>query len=273
MRSLVYELQGNLYFSDAEQLIRQVLDDLDDIVDVVILDGTTGGPLRCSGRHAHRRTRGRGRRRAGRTLAVADFPSLEAEGTIFEFDRTACSPMSTTALEWWEEGISTRTSPSTEPGACRSANQELLRGITGEQLAAIEHIVTTHEFPSRRAPGPRGRPVGLRLLPARRAHQCAGCRSPGATTYVVVSRAFGPGVAVGELALLDESPRSADLVADEPTRVAALFSARARRPRRRPSRNQVDDLRQPRALVVGATPPRQRAHPHPRAIADFQVRA
>ena len=48
-----------------------------------------------------------------------------------------------------------------------------------------------------------------------------GFPSPGAPTTRRLA-GFGPGVAVGELALLDESPRSADLVADEPTRVAAL---------------------------------------------------
>jgi len=40
---------------------------------------------------------------------------------------------------------------------------------------------------------------------------------------------FGPGVSVGEMALLDETTRSADVVCDEPSRLASLSVRSLRR--------------------------------------------
>ena len=55
--SSVYELQGNLYFADAEQLIRQVLEGLDDVVGTLVLDGRA--PLAASTRPPSRSSRPR----------------------------------------------------------------------------------------------------------------------------------------------------------------------------------------------------------------------
>jgi glutaminase len=212
---IVFELQGNLYFADAEQLVRQVLAGVDD-ARVVVLDGE----------------------RLGRVDPPAITLLIGLADTIASTDRvlvTAGFPPSTDgpidlggitaadvddALEWWEESILAKTRTTQAASELPLASQELLRGVTPEQLVAIESTVAVTELG-----------VGEYLAYEGDQSDCVYFLLAGrisvrlqveghATGRRVAG--FGPGVSVGELALLDESPRSADLVVERPARVASL---------------------------------------------------
>ena len=212
---VVFELQGNLYFSDAEQLIRRVLAHIDD-ARVVVLDGQRVGRVDppavtlliglADTVVAHERK-----------LITAGFPT-GADGALDLGGITAATVDD--ALEWWEERVIADAFPGGREAELPLASQELLRGVTPEQLRAIEETVKVTNLGVGAHLAREGDPsdcvyfllsgqISVRLPVAGHGD---GPRLAG----------FGPGAAVGELALLDESPRSADLAVDRPTRVAAL---------------------------------------------------
>jgi glutaminase len=217
---VVFELQGNLYFADAEQLIRRVLANIDD-ARVVILDGQRVRRVDppavtlliglADTIIAHERT-----------LVTAGFPTAP-DGALDLGGITAADVDD--ALEWWEERVLAEAFPGGAGRDLPLASQELLRGMTSEHLAAIEDTVSVEELG-----------IGTYLAREGDASDCVyfllsgqvSVRLPihdrGGDGHANAPRlaGFGPGAAVGELALLDESPRSADLVVDRPTRVAVL---------------------------------------------------
>jgi len=212
---VVYELQGNLYFADAEQLVRQVLSSVDD-ARVVVLDGERLGridppaiTLLIGLADAIASTE--------RVLVTAGFPPT-TDGPVDLGGFTAADVDD--ALEWWEESVLTATLPTRASSEQPLANQELLRGVTPEELAAIEHAVVVTELG-----------VGEYLAHEGDDSDCVYFLLAGriSVRLQVEGRptgrrvaGFGAGVSVGELALLDESPRSADLVVERPAMVASL---------------------------------------------------
>jgi glutaminase len=211
----VFELQGNLYFADAEQLVRQVLEGAED-ARVVILDGERLGRIDPPAITllVGLATAVAG---SGRVLVSAGFPA-GGEGRVDLGGITAADVDD--ALEWWEESVLAQTFPTEEKSDLPLASQELLRGITPEQLAAIEDTVVVEDLQ-----------IGDYLAHEGEASDCVYFLLAGRVSVrlAVEGRArtrrlagFGPGVSVGELALLDESPRSADLVVERPARVASL---------------------------------------------------
>jgi len=211
---VVFELQGNVFFADAEQLIRQVLDGIGD-ARVVVLDGHRIGRINAPAitllvslaavvATTHR------------VLVTAGFPADE-NGRI-DLGATMAADLDS-ALEWWEESVLATAIAPAERAASPLASQELLRGVTAEQLDAIEAEVEIHELSIGDALAHEGDPSDCVyfLLSGRVSVQLS---IHGRTAHRLA--AFGPGVAVGELALLDESPRSADLIVEAPARIAAL---------------------------------------------------
>jgi glutaminase len=217
---VVFELQGNLYFADAEQLIRRVLTSIDD-ARIVVLDGQRVGRVDppavtlliglADTIATHERT-----------LVTAGFPTA-ADGVLDLGGITAADVDD--ALEWWEERVLAEVFPGGASIELPLARQELLRGVAPEQLAAIEEAVSFEELGVGAYLAHEGDPsdcvyfllsgqISVRLAP----HDRRGDGHGNAPRLA----GFGPGAAVGELALLDESPRSADLVVDRPTRVATL---------------------------------------------------
>jgi glutaminase len=212
---VVYELQGNLYFADAEQLVRQVLAGIDD-ARVVVLDGERLGridPPAITLLISLADTIAS----SERALVTAGFPDA-ADGPIDLGAITAADVDD--ALEWWEESVLSKTLATRTSSELPLASQELLRGVTPEQLAAIEHAAVFTDLG-----------VGEYLAHEGDDSDCVYFLLAGriSVRLQVEGRAtarrvagFGPGVSVGELALLDESPRSADLVVERPARVASL---------------------------------------------------
>jgi len=153
---------------------------------------------------------------ADRVVVTAGFP-VSTEGPVDLGGITAADVDD--ALEWWEESVLTKTL-TTRTDELPLASQELLRGVTPEQLAAIEHAVVVTELDAGEYLAREGDDSdcvyfllsGLISVRLQVEGRPAGRRVAG----------FGAGVSVGELALLDESPRSADLVVERSATVASL---------------------------------------------------
>jgi len=212
---LVFELQGNLYFADAEQLVRQVLTGLND-ARVIVLDGERLGRIDPP---AIRLLIGLADTLASaeRVLVTAGFRS-SGDGAV-DFGGITAADVDD-ALEWWEESVLTKTLTARASAELPLASQELLRGVTPEQLAAIERAAVVNEMGAGEYLAHEGDDSDcVYFLLAGRVS--VRLQVEGRETARRVA-GFGPGVSVGELALLDESPRSADLVVERPARVASL---------------------------------------------------
>jgi len=212
---LVFELQGNLYFADAEQLVRQVLTGLND-ARVIVLDGERLGRIDPP---AIRLLIGLADTLASaeRVLVTAGFRS-SGDGAV-DFGGITAADVDD-ALEWWEESVLTKTLTARASAELPLASQELLRGVTPEQLAAIERAAVVSEMGAGEYLAHEGDDSDcVYFLLAGRVS--VRLQVEGRETARRVA-GFGPGVSVGELALLDESPRSADLVVERPARVASL---------------------------------------------------
>jgi SulP family sulfate permease len=212
---VVYELQGNLYFADAEQLIRRVLSSVDE-ARVVVLDGERLGRVDPP---AVTLLIGLADTIASseRVLVTAGFPN--ANDAPLDLGGITAADVDD-ALEWWEESVLTKAL-GTRTSELPLASQELLRGITPEQLAAIEHVADVTELGAGEFLAHEGEDSdSVYFLLAGRISVRLQVEGRANTRRVA---GFGPGVSVGELALLDESPRSADLVVERPARVAVLM--------------------------------------------------
>ena len=167
----VFELQGRLFFADAEQLMRAVLD-VPTTVDMVILEGH-----RLAGVDPPAVTLLHGlaavaHARRGQMLVVASFPPSDDAGKALVFDAERI-PDVDDALEWWEDRVLAEVLGPRDDRVLPLANQELLPwrdrrggggtrgGVTIQSYAPGEFLVTG------------GRPCRLGLLPAVRSDQRA----------------------------------------------------------------------------------------------------
>lgn len=208
-RTVVHELQGDLYFATAEVVVRAVLDDLHDVegTDHVIVDGRRVGSAdtpACELLTALRDTV----TASGRTVLLAGFApeiatDLGSDPLTF--------PDTDAALEWCEqralEGM-----PPAAPERAPLRDQQLLTGLTDAELAAVVARIELVEVDPGAVVFRVGEPsdavcfvvegtVSVRLpLGGGRSRRVAG---------------FGPGMAVGDFGLVERARRSADVVADE----------------------------------------------------------
>jgi glutaminase len=203
----VYELQGDLFFATSERVFRYVTDSLDGVETVVLdlrrvvaidaaavsmLDRLTDTLLGT-----------------GRTLVLAEGDGRPALDDV---------------LEQCEDRILATYGPVASSGATDLSDQELLRGLGAAELRAIEAAASKQRFRAGELVFREGSPADSILfvldgslsavLPAREPVDPA-------TKDRWLAR-FGPGLAVGELALLGDGSRSADIVADEDTTVAVI---------------------------------------------------
>jgi len=233
----IYELQGDLFFGSADRLFRTIVEDRDE-TRYVVLDCKRLGTVDPSAALIVRSLRA-ALDASGCRLLLADV--VVPEWTI-GLDAPSFSNADA-ALEWCENQlldsqpaiVTTRSSGRSSSGL---RDQELLEGLTADELAAIERVslmrtvergeVVFHEgdqadslcfvlsgLVSVRLPLRADRPLGSHSLDAApRDRQVA---------------TLGPGVAFGELAVLDDGFRSADVVAEEPTVLAELAIDELRR--------------------------------------------
>jgi len=216
-RLQVLELQGSLYFSDTEKVVRAILE-VPSSVDTIMLEGhRLAGidPPAVVLIHGLAKAV----QQAGQTLVLVNFPPVDDSGKALVFDADRFPDLDT-ALEWWEDAILAEVLGARDDVMLPLAAQELLRGLPDDAVTALEAATTPRDLPESTVLAREGDPAesvyfllsGRVSVWLRNADRARGQR--------VAS--FGPGVAVGELALLDAGARSADLVLEAPSRVAEL---------------------------------------------------
>src|SRR5262249_34157592 len=139
---VVFELQGNVFFADAEQLIRRALDSIGD-ARVVVLDGHRLGRIDPPAINLLV-TMVSGLGASGRVVVTAGFPV--EHGATIDLGGTMAADVDD-ALEWWEESVLAQVLPPDRRAELPLSSQELLRGVPAEQLVAVEAVVETHELP------------------------------------------------------------------------------------------------------------------------------
>ena len=223
----VFELQGDLFFGSTERLFRSVVDDIEG-VDAVVLDCKRVGSLDGAALSMLSSLR----------VALDDVDCVlvmaEAPTQVLEDLAARSFSDADAALEWCENRILAEHGKAAESLPEELRIQELLGGLTAEELALVERVAIVQHVPAGRGRVPRGRPHGTRST------SCSPGWSASASPWwgrVVTDRlaTLGPGVAVGEMAFLDEGRRSADVVAERDSTLARLS---------------IDDLRE-----IGRTAP------------------
>jgi glutaminase len=213
----VFELQGRLVFAEAEAMLRTVLA-VPASVDTVVLEGhrlAGVDPPAVPLLHGLARAL----RASGQSLALACFPPSDDSGKALVLDADRFPDLDA-ALEWWEDQVLDAALGPRDALVLPLEAQELLRGLSATVVAAIEAVCTVRELDRGAVLAREGDEahavyfllsgrIGVRLRLDDGAH---GGRLA----------AFGPGVAVGESALLESSTRSADLVVERPSIVAEL---------------------------------------------------
>jgi glutaminase len=218
----VFELQGDLFFSSAERLYRTVTEELTDSTHVIFdcrriggIDDAAVSVLRALGEELEDR---------GVPLLLTDLASdhkLVPLATEVFADTDG-------ALEWCEEamlalsGLDDGDTDTLLP----LAEQELFAGMSPDELAAIDAVAEAVKVEAGEvvfAEGDESDAVYFLLAGRVRVRLRIG---NGRERRLAT---LGPGVAFGEMAFLDESRRSADIVAEIDTVVARLPIADFRR--------------------------------------------
>ena len=219
---VVFELQGDLFFSSAERLYRTVTEELTDSTHVIFdcrrvggIDDAAVSVLRALGEELEDR---------GVPLLLTDLApdhKLVPLATEVFADTDG-------ALEWCEEamlafaGLDDGDTDTLLP----LAEQELFEGMSPDELAAIDAVAEAVKVEAGQvvfAEGDESDAVYFLLAGRVRVRLRIG---NGRERRLAT---LGPGVAFGEMAFLDESQRSADIVAETDTVVARLPIADFRR--------------------------------------------
>jgi glutaminase len=209
----VFEVQGDLFFGSTERLFRAVVDDLVG-VDAVVLDCKRIGNLdgAAISMLSNLRT---ALADVGCVLVMADAPVA-----VLEDIASHSFPDADAALEWCEDRVLARLGVTPESKPSDLAIQELLGGLSPDELALVQAAVEVLHVPAGDVVFREGDhadaiyfvlsglvSVRLPLAEVGRERRLA---------------TLGAGVAVGEMAFLDEGRRSADVVAERDTVLARL---------------------------------------------------
>jgi glutaminase len=206
----VFELQGELFVATAERVFRQVIAALDD-TDIVVLD--------CK-----RVTRTDD---AAQQMLEQMRAALEAGGCTLVIADADGQPDVDIALEWCEDRILERFAPAAAGETTDLAAQELLRGLNSDALAALTAASRSHLLAEGEVLFKQGDPADSVffihsgalsvLLPL-------GDNEGIEASSRRLAR-LGPGLAVGEMALVGDSVRSADVTAAQDSILTELPTA------------------------------------------------
>ena len=228
-RAQVYELQGDLLFSGIETLVRRIVEASDVTEHVVVDFGRVTAVDEAGARILHDLLRGLAA--AEKTLVVvgADVQPrfrrvLEeylSHGT--EPLRLRTCPDLDAAMEWCENQLLVAHGPpATRDRAVALADHELCQGLAAADVAHLETLLERREF----APGElvirMGEPAAdLYLLV--RGEVSVMLDLPGGRRKRLAT--LSPGMAFGELAVVNRGPRTADVRADAAVECYALSTA------------------------------------------------
>jgi glutaminase len=221
----IFQLQGNLGFASAESVIHHAMEAKSKLTHL-LLDLRRVQSLNESSAHLfhdlvtgfadHGKTVVFAAGRPHRSLAQVVGAKLGAERghllkIIDDYDA---------ALEWCETEIVARhLANGTTPSFVMPESNELLNGLDDTQRGRILTLLKTGDYPAGAVlikAGDRAR--NLMLLQSGRASVYL--ELPGDARKRLAT--FCPGMIFGELALIDDSPRSATVVADTPVKCAVL---------------------------------------------------
>jgi CRP-like cAMP-binding protein/anti-anti-sigma regulatory factor len=210
---LAAELQGALFFGSGERLARQIAEQVrKEETRYVVLDlrrvteiDSTGAQILLD-IHAELALQ-------NSQLLVAAVPSSEAAAQLAEsavleaLGKERVFPDLDRALEWAEDHL-LRAEAAAAPEEAELPLQEtsIASGFSATELAAIEMHFERRVYQPGRELFREGE-AGDELLVIAKGSASAFLRQPGGGDLRLVT--FGPGTAFGELAILDEGPRSA----------------------------------------------------------------
>ena len=219
---VLYELQGDLVFATAEKAHRTIVADLAD-VEYVVVDfkyvTSIDEPARAVLNNLAENLAG-----AGKIIVAASDPDIGVDAKLSRKVLTFLDHDA--AIEWCEERLLVAADRSIDVDtATRLEDFDLLEGLDEDALDAIELAVEVRTYTAGTVVFREGDVAdSMFFLLAGRVNVLlpldarSGERSRRLAT-------FGQGVAFGEMALLDEGRRSADVVCDGPCTVAALSLA------------------------------------------------
>ena len=209
----VYELQGNLFFASIESVVRRILDDVEPVEFVVLdckrvhhVDETAVATLArlASGLEA-----------SGRRLLISHLDRLDL--CFAQFADTD------QALQWCEAQLLARVATARGTDARALQSQELLEGLTADEIQSIADVVDIKTFAAAEVVFHANDSADCLYFVLSGSLSALLALDVGERTRRVAT--FGAGCAFGEMALLDEGRRSASVVADEPSTVASLSLA------------------------------------------------
>jgi glutaminase len=217
---VVYELEGDLYFGSMERVFRRIAADLD-TVRFVVLDCKRVTSVDAAARSmllALEAELGG----AGRSLSLS---YVRPESLVYEqledlhARGVPAYPDTDEALEAYEEVLLAEADAAGAVPAPVLASQELLTGLSGAELLALERVAVLQPV--------SGGDVIVRTGDAADAMFFVLAGSVSVRVPLASGRShrlstLGAGVAFGEMAILDDQPRSADVVADEDGALARL---------------------------------------------------
>ncbi len=216
----LYELQGDLVFATAEKAHRMIVEDLDD-VEFVVLDfryvssidepaltviNALAGTIADSGRTV---------------VAASTHPDVGVDAKLAPDVLTFVDHDA--AIEWCEDQLLVASHGSITLDAATPLDDfDLLQGLGEAELAAIKRAVEVRTLDAGTAVFREGDPAdSMYFLLSGRVNVLLPLQSPTGDRSRRLAT-FGQGLAFGEMALLDEGRRSADIVCDEPCTVAEL---------------------------------------------------
>ena len=224
----IYQLQGGLGFATIEPIIRDAVAEADQLR-YLILDFRRVQSINESAAHLmHDLVLAYDEK--GKAVVFAHAGQHRAITRVIEtrLARHKHDPLKSfadydAALEWCENRIINHySSGTTMPAFINPEANELLNGLTAEQSERFSTLLMQRDFAAEETiitAGERAR--NLFLIESGQASVFVD--TPGGTRKRIAT--FCPGMVFGELALIDDSPRSATVVADTAVKCAVLEAA------------------------------------------------
>jgi glutaminase len=210
----VLELQGSLYFSSIEQVLRRITDEMSSF-SYLILDLKRISQIDESAVRLLRQT-DEMLGSKNKTLVLAHAP--DHCSALFEAGQTSCALADIdSALEWCEDRLLQQAAPELlrDDRQVTLAAMDIMRDFTSSEIALVETILQEARYVAGEMIIREGDHADSLFLLARgRVSICLSIKSGSRRQRLST---IGPGLAFGELALLDGGRRSADVIAEEPT--------------------------------------------------------
>jgi glutaminase len=216
-RIRAYQLQGSLAFSTCEVIVREILDRMEE-VDFLILDLKYVLDINESAcRLLHQM--GQALKAQGKTIAFSRTQRLSALrrymkaklGSRFETDYHSFED-NDIALEWCEERLLQAHLPKSAQDSSRPIDSyDLLRGLTAEEIQHVAAVLEARVYPRNKVIVEAGAAAGEIYFIHRGTATIVLTLASGVQKRLGL---FSPGMAFGEVAMLDGARRSATVVAE-----------------------------------------------------------